>query len=204
MTNLFFSDRHDVIDPEIEKLCPRCNIVKPLKEFHRHGTGFQLYCKICNSNYGKNWRLKQNNNKIPRRENKTCSQWLGIYIAERVLASTFKNIRVMPENNRAFDFICGKGYKIDVKAACLTHYKNRNDRWSFTIKRNKVADYFLLLAFDDRKSLNPEHVWLVPGGVINDHFGINISVTTVKRWSMYEKSIDKITYCCNHMKLESD
>ena len=189
-----------VIDPEVEKRCSKCGNVKLLTEFHKYGDGYQPYCKLCNHDYGKIWRLRQNNGKELRKENKKCSQWLGINVAERVLSETFKNVHVMPENNRAFDFICGKGYKIDVKSACLTHYKNRNDRWAFTIKRNKIADYFLLLAFDDRVLLNPVHIWLIPGGIINNRFGINISVTTTNKWDAYEKPLDRVIVCCNKMR----
>lgn len=192
-----------VIDPEVEKRCPKCNKFKSKSEFSKKtksSDGLQGYCKTCHSNIEKEFWLRRHGGKHPRLENKHCSQWLGIAVAEKVLAATFKNVQVMPENNPAFDFICGKGFRIDVKCACRTHYKNRNDRWGFTIKRNKVADYFLLLAFDNREDLNPEFIWLVPGDVLNDKFAINISVTTTEKWKKYEKLIDAVVMCCNHMK----
>jgi hypothetical protein len=185
------------------KLCKRCGQIKEKNKFSKDMDsvdGVQCYCKLCYSKDQKERSLIKNNGKHPREVNKKCSQWLGIAVAERVLAAVFKNVQVMPENNRSFDFICGKGFKIDVKSSCRGHYKNRNDRWNFTIKNNKVADYFLLLAFDSREDLNPEFVWLVPGHVINDKFAINISVTTTDKWKEYEKSIDKVTICCNKMK----
>lgn len=189
-----------------KKCCKRCGLVKDKTEFHKDLDAFdgvQCYCRICNTGYRQEQRLIRNGGKHPREINKDCSQWLGIEVAEKVLAAVFKNVQVMPENNRAFDFICGKGFKIDVKSSCRGHYKNRNDRWSFNIKHNKVADYFLLLAFDSREDLNPEYIWLVPGNVINDKFAINISVTTTDKWKEYEKSIDKVIVCCNTMKGET-
>jgi len=193
-----------ILDEEDKvKYCPKCKLTKSINEFSKQSKncgGLQCYCKLCYAQDQKDRSLIKNNGKHPREINKDCSQWLGIEVAEKVLAAVFKNVQVMPENNRAFDFICGKGFKIDVKSSCRGHYKNRNDRWNFTIKHNKVADYFLLLAFDSREDLNPEFIWLVPGSVINDKFAINISVTTTDKWKEYEKSIDKVIVCCNHMK----
>lgn len=135
--------------------------------------------------------------------NTGCATYLGVHVAERLLADVFDNIDRMPNNNPGFDFICGGGYKIDVKAVCLR--KNRR-QWSFTIGYNTIADYFLCLAFDNRNDLNPLHIWLIPGYVINHRSTANISEGTIDRWSKYEMTdkLDKIKTCCNIMRTSNN
>jgi hypothetical protein len=104
----------------------------------------------------------------PMSENKDCSLFLGVHVAERVLSNVFKNVQRMPQNNPGYDFICSKGYKIDVKSASLCKILDKKHgsviwRWNFHIRNNTIADYFLLIAFDDRENLNPMHVWLIKG-----------------------------------------
>ncbi len=101
----------------------------------------------------------------PYTDNKKCSSYLGVGIAERVLSHVFKNVELMPMSNPGYDFICNHGKKIDVKSSCRYFHIGRSDSWMFTINKNTSADYFLCIAFDDREHLNPEHVWLIPGDV---------------------------------------
>lgn len=96
----------------------------------------------------------------PLSENKSCPLYLGVHIAERILSKIFLEVQRLPLHNKGYDFICSKEHKIDVKSACL--FKEDN-AWHFHIRRNKVADYFLLIAFDNRISLNPRHIWLISG-----------------------------------------
>jgi len=135
---------------------------------------------------------------LPMSENRQCSSFLGVHVAERVLAKVFKDVEVMPHNNPGYDFICGKGYKIDVKCACI---KKKKNSWGFNIKKNTIADYFLCLAFDDRDNLEPQHIWLIPSDHINNLTGLTISSSTLQRWSKYElDKLDKIISCCNVIK----
>lgn len=108
----------------------------------------------------------------PMSENKECSLFLGVHIAERILSKIFENVNRMPFSNPGFDFICGKGYKIDVKSSSLIQVRRKNDAWYFHIDRNNVADYFLLVGFDNRNDLNPMHIWLIGGSE---------SITGIKR-----------------------
>lgn len=104
--------------------------------------------------------------KRPMGENKSCSSYLGVYIAERVLSKIFSNIIRMPYGNKGYDFICQKGYKIEVKSSCLRTQKRRrkvHTKWDFGVNKNGVADYFIFVAFDNREDLNPCHVWLIKG-----------------------------------------
>lgn len=129
--------------------------------------------------------------------NKNCSQYLGVTIAEKILSKIFNNVNRMVYTNPGYDFICNKDYKIDVKSRAL----NKN-QWCFDIKRNTVADYFLCLAFDNRTDLNPQHLWLIPGEILNDKMSATISISTVDKWSIYELTgkLDDVIICCDTLK----
>jgi hypothetical protein len=152
-----------------------------------------------------NWKGGPLSRHTPLEEAKDCGSYLGIIIAERVLSTFFEHMERMPRNNRGFDYICGKGYKIDVKSGCILQYGNGNPFWHFDIRKNKIADYFLLLGFDNRENLEPQHVWLIPGNIINDRVGFAITFTEngLKKWLQYEKPLDKVVECCAAMKGES-
>ncbi len=100
--------------------------------------------------------------------NKDCSMFLGCHIAERVLIYVFKDVQKMLSNNKGFDFICNKGKKIDVKSCCLDLKRNN---YNFAIGRNKITDYFLLIGFDDRTNLNPQHIWLIKSDELFNYYG---------------------------------
>ena len=126
-------------------------------------------------------------------ENKQCSLYLGIHVAEKVLSHVFKNVEVMPHGNKGYDFICNHGKKIDVKSACI----GKNGAWLFNIKHNTIADYFLCIAFDNRNDLNPTHAWLIPGSKFSRLVGVSISISTIHKWDDYWLDIDKIVMCCD-------
>lgn len=102
-------------------------------------------------------RRGQNPNYTTMYENKSCAGYLGIVIAEGVLNKVFDGLIKMDNGNKGYDFICGKGHKLDVKSSCIS---SRN-RWSFRINENDVADYFILMGFDNRNDLNPLYVWII-------------------------------------------
>lgn len=130
--------------------------------------------------------------------NETCSNWLGSR-AEAILEHVFEYVKCMPYNNPGFDFICKGGYKIDVKSSCQRSHGNWSPAYTFCISRNKTADYFLCLAFDNRENLNPLHIWLIPGSDINNYTGIGISESTVTKWDKYKiDKIDDIVLYCNN------
>ena len=165
-------------------------------------------CKGCRTEQARLWR-KENPDKaraiwtrsdrkmgkLPMSENKKCSQYLGVYVTERLLKHYFKDVEVMPYGNKGFDFKCNRDKLIDAKSACLS-----GGRWSFAIKRNEIPDFFLCAAFDNRDDLNPLHVWLIPGSVVNHLKGATIRPGTVHKWDKYMLDINKASACCNEMK----
>jgi len=169
----------------------------------QHREHVKEYCRSWRAEHP-GWQTKRNHDlgkNRPYSEAKDCSQYLGVHIAERVLSGYFDKITKMPTNNHGFDFVCGKGYKIDAKSACITRCCTSYG-WSFSTRGNKIPDYFLCLAFDSRESLTPLHVWLIPVVVLENRVGLWItnSAKGLKRYQKYEKPLDKIISCCNRIK----
>ena len=134
------------------------------------------------------------------KENKECASYLGVYIAERVLSKVFKDVQVMPYGNPGYDFICNKNKLIDSKSSCRLRHYTASDRWSFQIARNTIADYFILIAFDNRDNLAPLYIWMIPGHIINNQTSVSISETKIYKWDEYRLDIDKVVACCDTMK----
>jgi hypothetical protein len=138
----------------------------------------------------------------PASENKSCAAYLGVVIAETVLAHEFPGFKRMPNNNPDYDYECPKGFKIDAKSSCRRQSDHGNDSWRFNVNNNQVADYFLCIAFDNRKNLNPEHIWLIPGDVVNDKMSISItdSPKSLAKWSQYERPLENVLECCSKLR----
>lgn len=134
---------------------------------------------------------------LPFGENKGCALYLGIHVAERVLSRVFKDVVAMPISNPGYDFVCGRGKRIDVKSSCI---RKCGKQWSFRVNRNTIADYFLLLAFDNRTNLTPLHMWLIPGNKINHLVIPSISKSTLHKWDDYRLSISKVIACCDTLR----
>ena len=133
-------------------------------------------------------------------KNKQCSSFLGVHVAEKVLSKVFKNVDVMPYGHSGYDFICGKGKKIDVKASCGRDNMCGNRQWLFNIRHNKISDYFLCLAFNNRIELNPLYIWLIPANKLNNLMSARITETTINKWDEYRLETDKVVSCCNVLK----
>jgi len=161
--------------------------------------GLQCYCKVCQNKATKTYKHNKGLQQ-PFYENKDCSCYLGVHVAERILSVAFKDVKRMPYNHRGYDFICGKGFKIDVKSSCRRKPKYGSSLWHFTIKHNKEADYFLCIAFDSRQSLTPEHVWLIPGNVVNSKELFGILESKLDSWAKYERPIDNVIVSCETMR----
>lgn len=215
------------------KKCNRCGEVKPLDEFHNDVTkvdGKRTICIQCRKGYrdthpeeikakrkeyydngGRETRKRQYEERGGRErqgsvsmyDNKDCSYYLGIVVAERLCHHLFKDVEVMSPTNPGFDIICNKGKKIDVKSSTAYVRQNKHslvNDWSFQIRENKVADYFICIAFDNRTDINPIHMWMIPGNEINHMPKIGISSSTIHKWDKWKRSIEEVQLCCASMK----
>lgn len=163
------------------------------------------YHRLNSDRINKNTRTNYDNTRelhghLPMSENKECAAYLGVHVAERLLKKTFKDIIRMPFGNPGYDYICDKGYKIDVKISQIRITPSNTEKFSFGISKNTIADYFALIAIDNRDGLNIMYYWLIPGNVLNSKTGACISMSTINKWDEYLKPIDKMIKCCNEMK----
>lgn len=145
-------------------------------------------------------KRRNKNGLLSMSENKKCSMYLGVHIAERILSNVFKEVKRMPTNNSGYDFICNHGKKIDVKSSCTRIRKNRAPQWAFNIKNNTEADYFLCIAFDNIESLTPLYLWMIPGHAVNMLRGISISETTLSNWSSFKLPLNKVLSLCDAVR----
>ncbi len=162
--------------------------------------GYKSHSEYCSE-------IKYENGEcVPFSKNKECPLYLGVHIAERILPLIFDNVERMPYGNRGYDFICINGYKIDVKSSSL----RSNNLWMFGIRKNKIADYFLMIAFDNRYDLNVMNIWLVKnnkiirGGKLNERVGFGImnnkkSLRKLKEYEITDK-LDNIQKVCNEFR----
>lgn len=188
------------------KRCPMCGIVKTHSEYNFNRSGKRVgtpldYCKKCCRIRIREWNHRSGRQR-PMNEAKDSSSFLGVHVAERVINGIFENAKHMPYGFRGYDFTCGNGYKIDVKSSCLHYRPNRAPEWGFGIDQNHIADYFLCIGFDDREQLNPMHVWLIPGHLINNHNELTItnSHRVVHKWCEFEKCVDKAVDLCEKLR----
>lgn len=166
-------------------------------------------CKGCTNERNRLWvkanpekakdiqtRSERRQGKRPFNENKECAVFLGVHVAEQVLSRVFKDVEIMPFGNPGYDFICKSGKRIDVKSSCLQK-NHKKTTWFFNIKKNKIADFFLCLAFDNREDLNPLHAWLIPGSKLNNLVSTSISPSRIHKWDTYKLDISKMAACCD-------
>jgi len=196
------------------KRCSHCGKTLNMNMFGKYQQshdGLQRWCKSCKAYYDhKRYQLKHTEiveqqreyrHRVglcqPYTENTKCATYLGVHVAERALGNFFDTIKQMPMNNPGYDFLCGRGLKIDAKSSC----QQKNGSWLFHIRQNTTADWFLLLAFSDRKNLNPLRVWLVPGNLVNHLSGLRISPGPIglAKWAKYERPLDRVETCCAKM-----
>ncbi len=197
-----------------EHTCRKCEILLTSENSHPYDIRNNHYiCITCKNKQRREIRIKYpdvykefsrrghiKEGRIPMDKNKQCSLYLGVHIAERVLSKVFKDVKRMPNNFTGYDFVCNQGKKIDVKSSCILHRKNHFDHFTFNIKRNTIADYFLCLAFNTRKDLEPIHMWLLPGDKFNHIKCTTISESTLNKWDEYRLPINKVSSCCEVLK----
>jgi hypothetical protein len=189
------------INEEFRQCQGRCGLIKHVSEFYtrtdRKG-GYKSECIACILEKRAQFRLDKGI--VPYNLNKECSLYLGVHVSETVLSYKFHNVVRMPMNNPGYDFLCGKGFKIDVKAS-TKHNRNMTALgWQFEIAQNEIADYFLCIAYDNREDLNPLHVWLIPSEGICHLKYATISETTIYKWEQWELPINDVITWCDRMK----
>lgn len=162
-----------------------------------HRTEKRIYDKLYYVEHrdgclARSMRHSRANGTKPMSENRDCSMFLGVHVAERVLSRVFKDVQTMPMNHRGHDFICNRGKKIDVKSSTTLRHATRSNRWQFDIRRNTIADYFLCIAFNNRDELTPIHIWLIPGAMLSKNTAVSISTTRIDKWDEYRLDVDKV------------
>jgi len=171
-----------------------CGGVFPISYFQCHTgmkDGRKNECRECCRKYNRAREIK--NGHISHDKNPSCSWYLGVALAEPILKRIFESATRMPPNTHAFDFVCGKGYHIDVKASRLLYSEGKYPHWLFTIKRNYIPDFFLCVGYDSKlESPTLMHVWLIPSTIVSHLYGLAISESTITKWSIYEKDISVI------------
>jgi uncharacterized CHY-type Zn-finger protein len=183
---------------EARAICGKCKTEVAPEQYYPD----KHWCKSCNATYVRE-RSHRLGIKVPLSEAKDSASYLGVWVAERALSQFFDHMERMPYGTPGYDFICGRGFKIDVKSSCLHHRANRTENWNFMIRHNAVADYFLCIAFNDRVDLEPMHVWLIPGEKLNGLSGINIRnhPDCLALYESFEQPLNKVISCCNKMKI---
>lgn len=185
---------NDRVPTNETKLCKYCNRVLPISQFTRNVLNSDGLCGRCLECDNKLHQSEDHykSKHLPMCENKECASYLGIHIAEQVLSKVFKDVERMSPTFPSYDFICNNGYKIDVKSSCIRTRQNVVKRWMFNIKKNTIPDFFLCIAFDNRKDLNPLHLWLIPSKEISHLKNFTISLNTLNRWNKYKKDINPV------------
>lgn len=204
----------------VVKRCSKCGVEKDVVEFHLHRPGYESSCKQCRSKSdqiryhanpdkyrSKSRKYKYSHGSTPMAENPSCSQYLGVFVAERVISHVFKSFERTIHGFRGYDGVCPNGFRIDVKSSCLLKDKKRQNtyRYCFAINYNKTADFFLCLGFDNRTDLNPTKLWLIPGKLVSDKRGIAMytGARGLAKWSQYEKPIGEVVACCDKIRDKS-
>jgi len=78
----------------------------------------------------------------------------------------FEGSQRMRLGNPGYDIVCNKGYKIDVKASTLSV----TNTFGFNINENRIADYFILIGYNNIIELKPLHIWIIGGKeIIHDY-----------------------------------
>ena len=134
---------------------------------------------------------------------------LGLYI-EQTIAAMFGSV-TEPYDTPDIDFICPNGYKMQVKAASIVLFRG-NPRWVFHIRKNIIADYFILVAvnkIDDinKEDFKPRHIWMMKGNILNKRHSVSKTPSRVSKWDKYsimEEYENRFTVCCSMIKRDNE
>lgn len=131
----------------------------------------QSMSKKLSKNYIEYKNIIRSYTKIPYFEQPNCARYTD-YIKEGV-ESVFNNITKDGNIDERADFymeIDGKRLKVKHLTSSRHIYCNdmRKDRyyWVYYIDHNSFVDAFLLSAFDNRNSINFQHLWLIKSNIV--------------------------------------
>lgn len=121
--------------------------------------------------------------------------------AERIINNTFsmKEHSSIINWQSPYDFICSKGYTIDVKGSKLIQqyhgkiklWKKPVEIWSFNTKRKTDVDYFICLGFDTEYN-KLLHIWIFKNSnKIKNKSAIIINKKWMDEYLKYEYDIKK-------------
>lgn len=80
--------------------------------------------------------------------------------AGRILRAKHQDVKYVRSRHK-YTFLCD-GIKFEVKGSNLRYAWEQKPRFFFSIYKNVVPDYFLLLGFAEKTIM-----WIIPGSVIN-------------------------------------
>ena len=131
---------------------------------------------------------------------------LGLYI-EKAIAKMFGSIAEVT-NNPGVDFVCPNGYKMQVKVSSMRYNHGKHPAWSFGIRRNKVVDYFILVAVNssediDKEDFKPINIWLMKGKLVNKQGDVSVALSRISKWDEYsimKEYENKFVACCTTIK----
>lgn len=132
--------------------------------------------------------------------NRKCSMYLGVTVAENILSQTFENVQHMPSCHPGYDFICKHDKKINVKSSC----RGTSNAWVFSLHKNDICDYFLCIAFENRKSLIIKGIWLIPSSEYRNKNTLYVSENTMHKLAEWSKPIENAQKLVDQFMKESN
>lgn len=92
-------------------MCKKCYDKEYLKENRERIRKYQKERYKANSEYIKEYQTerRRKHGGLSMSENKSCSIFLGVHVAEKVLSRVFKDVKQMPTHNPGYDFVCNRG-----------------------------------------------------------------------------------------------
>ena len=206
----FVQTRHGLLPRHQMRNCRHHGLTEFYWSSDKKGGNYRcLQCHREENALGKNGRYGLG----PHSKQPGCPNYTGLYIAETVLSKAF-SVMEKAHPHAPYDFICGKGYKVDSKCSLLLPNQGKKaSRWMFRVIRNKVPDAFCFIALQNTSDTitdSPQiaYVWLIPGDALiegrplNDRMGISVSPSTVSKLEPFRRSDmeGKITTCCSTWK----
>lgn len=164
------------------KQCSKCHRDLDDSKFYKEAgsvDGLQHYCIEC---------VREYRGYTPIDKSTKSASYLGVHIAEQLFQQRYPQADRMPTGNWKYDFECPTGIKVDVKSSTM----RRDPRlWYFTTCYNTEADYFFMVAFDNRTNLQVQHLWWIPTDLISDRAGLAIGAGKLSqsKWKQYELPI---------------